>query len=199
MRTRPRWALLSLGALIVFALFTFPTWWPLVARGPTALSFLGAPDAERPLLETIQAVDPTQAAALYAAGTPTVVPEETQQMPEMELPVIVARGEFTELDALHRARGSVTLFRSGAEVIMRFEDFEVRNGPDLRVLLSTHAELSADIAVGAVEVGPLIGSQGDQNYIVPEDVDISLYKSVVLYSRAFDVVFSIASLVSEEF
>ena len=124
-------------------------------------------------------------------------------MPEMELPIILARGSFVELDAVHWARGTVTLFRSGADIILRLEDFAVRNGPDLHVVLSVNPEPRTTEEVhggaGAIEVGALIGSEGDQNYIVPENIDIDLYNSVVIYSRAFDTVFSVATLVPEEF
>lgn len=195
--------LLSLGALIVAALFLFPYWWPLVAGRPALVSFPGVSDEERAALETVQAIDPTEAAAVYIAGTPTTVPEDMQAMPDMELPIILARGEFQELDALHWATGTVTLFRSGSEVIIVFENFSARNGPDLYVLLSVHAEprTSAEVhqGAGAVEVGPLVGSVGAQSYTVPESVDIALYNSVVIYSRAFDTIFSVAPLTPEEF
>jgi hypothetical protein len=204
LRTRPRWFLLGLGALIVLALFAFPTWWPLIARTQVQDPFPGVPAEEHALLETMQAVDPTQAAATYLAGTPTVVPEEEQALPEMEMPIIVARGEFMELDALHWARGSVTLFKqTDGSHILRFEDFEARNGPELHVLLSVHPEprTSAQVhqGAGAIELGALSGSVGAQSYAVPGNIDLSLYNSVVLYSRAFDAVFSVANLTPEAF
>ena len=203
MRTRPRWLLLIAGALVVLALYAFPAWWPLVSDAPPDVLFPGASEAERVLLETIQAIDPTQAVAIYVAGTPTIVPEEDQVTPEMEMPIIVARGEFTALDALHWARGEVTLYRSGREMILRFENFTARNGPNLYVLLSVHPEprTAAEVnqGAGAIEVGPLQGSEGDQTYIVPETIDAGVYNSVVIFSRAFETVFSTATLTPEEF
>ncbi|MBN1286994.1 MAG: DM13 domain-containing protein [Anaerolineae bacterium] len=199
MRTRPHWLLLSLGALIVLMLFLFPMWWPLVAGRQPVILFPGVSAEEQVMLETLQAIDPTQAALTYISGTPTAVPEELQAMPELERPVILSRGVFVTIDALHWARGVVTLFKdAGGAHLLRFENFEARNGPALEVLLSIHPEPRTPAEVhqgaGAITLGQLVGSLGDQNYPVQSNVDLTLYNSVVLYSREMNVVFSTASL-----
>jgi hypothetical protein len=45
-----------------------------------------------------------------------------------------------------------------------------------------------------VDLGPLKGNIGDQNYEVPDGVDISEFGSVVIYCVPFHVFFSIATL-----
>jgi hypothetical protein len=43
-------------------------------------------------------------------------------------------------------------------------------------------------------LGPLKGNIGNQNYAIPEDVDLSQFSSVVIYCKPFHVVFSYATL-----
>ena len=45
-----------------------------------------------------------------------------------------------------------------------------------------------------VSLGPLKGNVGDQNYVVPADVDSSGYASVVVWCDRFDVPFGAADL-----
>ena len=40
----------------------------------------------------------------------------------------------------------------------------------------------------------LKGNKGNQNYALPSDIDISRYKSVVIWCRAFNIVFGYGTL-----
>jgi hypothetical protein len=108
-------------------------------------------------------------------------------------------GSFTRVDAGHVGNGTATLFRdeTGALILRLEDDFSVTNGPDLFIGLSGHpqprssAELHAD---GYLQLEPLKGSRGSQNYLLPADLDLSAYQSVVIYCRAFSVLFSTAEL-----
>ena len=51
---------------------------------------------------------------------------------------------------------------------------------------------------GAVDLGKLKGNIGNQNYVIPVDVDVNAQMSVVIYCVPFSVFFSIASLGSAE-
>ena len=50
-------------------------------------------------------------------------------------------------------------------------------------------------ALTYVDLGKLKGNIGDQNYIVPCDVDDSAFGSVVTYYVPFHVIFSVATLI----
>ena len=79
---------------------------------------------------------------------------------------------------------------------------ESTNGPDLRVVLSPHQspDSRGDVKLpGYVDLGKLKGNKGDQNYNIPDDVDIDAQGSVVIYCEPFAVVFSVATLRDEEF
>lgn len=136
--------------------------------------------------------------AMAQLGDDSVVPEAEQAMPpEMPAePTILAQGSFIDIDPIHGAVGTATIYElPDGERILRFEDFRSKNGPDLHVYLSTEAPTSTFAGLGEdqVHLGALKGNVGNQNYEIPADVDISLYKSVVIYCRPFSVVFSTAA------
>ena len=52
-------------------------------------------------------------------------------------PVKLRFGEFMDQDALHKGSGTATIYRTGdGSLLLRLENLDVTNGPDLRVLLS---------------------------------------------------------------
>lgn len=126
--------------------------------------------------------------------------EQTQNVSETmsELTAVeLNRGNFTEIDAVHKGRGEAILYQiSDGTGLLRFENFEVTNGPDLHVFLTTVADpRSEDWHNGQeLDLGALKGNIGDQNYEIPAEVDLSQYKSVIIYCVPFRVTFSTASL-----
>ncbi|MDG1188355.1 MAG: DM13 domain-containing protein [Ilumatobacter sp.] len=78
--------------------------------------------------------------------------------------------------------------------ILRFEDFETDNGPDLFAYLKP-----ADAAVFGfdgefVDLGCLKGNVGEQNYEIPVDVNLSDFATVVAWCKRFSVAFTAADL-----
>lgn len=108
----------------------------------------------------------------------------------------VARGTFSDADSFHTGSGRARVVRDGAERVLRLEDFRVTNGPDLYVYLAAHRQPRSrgDVDEGFVNLGRLKGNIGAQTYPIPADVDLARYGSVVIYCRAFHVVFSTATL-----
>ncbi len=201
---RTRWFVLVLGALVVAALFACPWWWPLVNRplvGETLPGLADLPPAERPVIERLAAEDRAFAEALITAGlaTPPVVPEAEQAMPVMQGPVLYATGEFTAIDAVRWARGTVAVYQQAdGSWVVRLEDFQVRNGPQLHLFLSMHPEprTPEDVREGGLGLdwGPLKGAVGSQNYHLPREFDMSEVGSVVIFSVTYQEVFSSAQL-----
>lgn len=120
-------------------------------------------------------------------------PEMDEAMPEGKTQVLLS-GEIKGV--AHRGSGKVyVLSLSSGERILRFEDLDILNGPDLRVLLSPNPNVESSADLGEyIEVGKLKGNIGTQNYILPEDLDISAYNAVVIYCDPFHVVFNAANL-----
>jgi len=112
----------------------------------------------------------------------------------------VARGTFAGADDFHKGEGTATVYRVGGDLALRLEAFKVTNGPDLRVILTKHAapRTRADVMQGYLELGRLKGNIGSQNYPLPKDTSLTVYRSVVIYCRPFHVVFATAPLRTAE-
>jgi hypothetical protein len=115
-------------------------------------------------------------------------------------PVELLSGSFVDADAAHRGSGSATIFElDDGSRVLRLEEFEVTNGPDLHVLLVPIGEtVDRDLvaAVGYEDLGKLKGNVGNQNYAVPSGFDPDGAWTVVIYCEPFHVVFSTAQLSS---
>jgi len=92
----------------------------------------------------------------------------------------------------HEVSGKALIIESEGEKVLRFEDFETINGPDLRIYLA--ADLEAN---DFVDLGEIKATKGDVNYDIPEGTDLSKYKYVLVWCRAFSVLFSYSELPTE--
>lgn len=132
-----------------------------------------------------------------ATATPEPVMEETATPePTVAAPVAVRQGQFRDADNFHRGSGAATLYQlPDGNHILRFEEFEVTNGPDLHVLLVSNPNpTSSDDKGEYVDLGALKGNVGSQNYDIPAGTDLSQYQSVIIYCVPFRVVFAVATL-----
>jgi len=113
-------------------------------------------------------------------------------------PVALRSGQFGTIDAIHKGEGTAAVYRQpDGQLILRLDPFNVTNGPDLYVYLSTDPAPTNSAQLhqgGALEVARLKGNVGSQNYDLPADVDLSRFRSVVIYCKQFSVVFSSAEL-----
>ncbi len=112
----------------------------------------------------------------------------------------LAKGRFRDADSVHKGEGVATIFAtaSGASVL-RFTEFSGTNGPDLKVWLVKAASVQNSDDVKASEwlsLGSLKGNKGDQNYVIPDGVDIADYPSVVIWCKQFGVLFAAADMVA---
>ncbi len=108
-----------------------------------------------------------------------------------------AEGRFMSLE--HETHGkAIVLETADGERFLRFEDFETSNGPDLLVYLSAKAPAGPDDWHGYdadfIDLGPLKGNVGNQNYEIPDDVDLEKYSTAVVWCRRFEVGFAAADL-----
>ena len=107
----------------------------------------------------------------------------------------VSMGSFVGADDFHQGEGIATIYQLGDERVLRFEEFNVTNGPDLHVILSTNPNPTGQDDIGDyIDLGAIKGNVGNQNYEIPADVDLSQYNSIVIYCVPFHVVFATATL-----
>ena len=121
----------------------------------------------------------------------TTVSESMQDMiskiPSTSHSIVFSKqGEFVGLD--HDAKGKAEIISVGNISFLRFENFQVTNGPDLHVYMTINGNVTTGI-----DLGKLKGSIGDQNYEL-DRVDTKIYDTVVIYSQPFHVYFAKAKL-----
>lgn len=113
-------------------------------------------------------------------------------------PVALVTGSVMGADSFHRGTGTATIYQlADGSRILRLEDLDVTNGPDLHVLLSPVADPQSRDEVtseGYIDLGGLKGNRGSQNYDIPDDFVIGDELSVVIYCVPFHVIFSTATL-----
>ena len=137
-----------------------------------------------------------EAEEMMEAAAQAEDPVEEPMMEAMEEPEVVAllTGEFEDGDPFHTGEGTATVYRlADGRHVVRFENFRVRNGPDLRVILTPIGREDV-LADGYIELGELKGNVGNQNYFFPEGIDPGDYAAVIIYCWPFRVVFAEAVL-----
>jgi hypothetical protein len=93
-------------------------------------------------------------------------------------------------DGFHMASGQVKVLQvSDGTQVLRFENLDVTNGPDLYVYLATDTT-----AKDFVSLGRLKGNMGNQNYPIPENTDIEKYNTVLIWCQAFSTLFGSSKL-----
>jgi hypothetical protein len=169
----------------------------LVAVGGPAAWYLGSPLFIRTaLVEAAPSIAPASMDPIESSApsppTPSDPVQTAQPTEPPATPVPPRTGSFTGADDFHFGRGAATLIETApGSWIVRFEDFSVRNGPDLFVYLSPDAK---GYAKGAVELGRLKATDGAFNTRVPPGTDVAELNSVVIWCKQFAVQFAVAPL-----
>lgn len=112
--------------------------------------------------------------------------------PGTEGPAGAKTGAFVGADEFHFGSGTAHLLETAPGTwTVRFEDFSVRNGPDLYVYLSPDPDGYVD---GAIELGTLKATDGSFNTDVPAGTNVAEMRSVVIWCKQFAVQFAAATL-----
>lgn len=111
----------------------------------------------------------------------------------------LASGQFHS--GAHETKGMATVFQLGdGKKTLRLSNFETSNGPDVHVYLVAAEDAKDNDAVKQAEVidlASLKGNIGDQNYELPDKVDLAKYRSVTIWCKRFSVNFGTAPLKNE--
>lgn len=185
-----------IGLVIVLGIIAAAGWWffsPAIidtrVNEPSPITV--AESGPAPVVETSQAV--AQPAEIQSQpATEAVVSTTAEQLLMM--------GSFYNL--LYKGSGEVVVYQlADNSRILRLQDFSVDNGPDLYVYLvpvdPVPATSGAEIA-GYYNLGSLKGNVGNQNYEIPNELDLSQFKSVVIWCEAFAVPFAAAPLAIQQ-
>ena len=124
---------------------------------------------------------------------PTTASQPTATVPAA--PVLLSEGDFYGVDDFHQGSGEALIYQTPEGYFLRLERFEVTNGPQLHVILGVDDNPYNHATLGDyLDLGPLKGNIGDQNYVIPTGTDLSAYGSVVIYCVPFRAIFAIAPI-----
>jgi hypothetical protein len=107
----------------------------------------------------------------------------------------LSNAPFRSHEHATEGRARVIRLRDGRRFV-RFEAFRTSNGPLLKVYLSAAPPSGPGGAFDDrfVDLGGLKGNIGDQNYAIPREVDLSSFRSVVVWCKRFGVPFAAAAV-----
>jgi hypothetical protein len=140
-------------------------------------------------------VDQTVNEAAPSVSAPAPSAEPRSSAPAAPL----ATGTFISHE--HRTTGTLSVIDlGGGRRVLRIEDLDTSNGPDLRVWI-TNAEVKDGKDGWGVfddgehtELGHLKGNKGSQNYDIPASVNLADFRSVTIWCARFHVSFGAATL-----
>ena len=159
---------------------------PAAAEEPAADAAAPTP-AEEPAAAPAEPADEAPTAEEQPAAAEEPAEEEPQPPPSG--PVLLGAGQFVGL-AGHDGTGDAGLFQNpDGSLVLRFENFDIENGPDLEVYLVPGAD-QVSLPDGSIHLGALKGNIGDQNYELPPGTELppGSYTALV-WCEAFSVEF----------
>jgi hypothetical protein len=162
--------------------------WPVLGAYVVTAAVIGGYLSMSVFMDNVVNEQVAVAAPLPAAGSQSAdgEPSEPQN-------VLLRSGRFESVR--HSATGkaqAIELAEGGR--VLTLTDFDVDNGPDLRVYLVAGPATAEEEVDDLVELGGLKGNRGNQQYEIPGDVDVNRYSTVVIWCRAFSVLFARAPL-----
>ncbi len=122
---------------------------------------------------------------------PIMKKDDSMMEETMEVVPMSYAGTFIGVgDGIHDAQGDAyTIPLEDGSNVLRLENFQSTNGPDLFVYLATD-----DKASEFINLGDLKANKGNQNYEIPDDVDLEKYNKVLIWCKSFAVLFGSAKL-----
>ena len=114
--------------------------------------------------------------------------------PSAALPVF--SGAFHDVDAM--ASGTVALFHHpDGSFVVTFEDFTIDSAAHTDVIFVMNADVTKDADIDKtafVDLGPLTGTRGMQDYVVPASADAMAFHTIVLWDTAMQHALAAAPL-----
>ena len=111
-------------------------------------------------------------------------------------PRVLASGSFHQV--AHKGSGTATICElPDGRRVLRLLDFSTSDHPDLVVLLISAPDAPENETVKraeSVSLGPLRAAEGNQEYAVPDGVDLDRFHAVTIWNRKYHVNFTTAPL-----
>jgi hypothetical protein len=172
-------------AALAIGIWSRPFRWPVIGAYVVTAIVVGA------YLGRSVFMDKTVNEQVAIAAPAPVAPAGEE--PAEPMNILLGSGSFEPVR--HAAQGTaqaIELAQGGRVVTLT--NFDVDNGPDLRVYLVAGPARSEGDVDNFVDLGGLKGNRGNQQYEVPAETDLGRYSTVVIWCRAFSVLFARAPL-----
>jgi hypothetical protein len=115
-------------------------------------------------------------------------------------PLVLKEGNFHKV--AHETTGLAAIYQlPDGKKLLRFSNFETSNGPNVHIYLVAADDATDNETVknaGFVNLGPIKGTKGDQNYELPADLDLNKYGAVTVWCERFGVNFGTAPLATKK-
>jgi len=109
---------------------------------------------------------------------------------------VIAYGSFHQV--AHKGRGRAIIYElPGRKRLLALTEFATAASPDLQVLLISAPDALENESVESTErilLGDLLTAEGDQTYLLPDDVDLTVYRAVTIWNKKYRVNFTTAPL-----
>lgn len=187
-RRRVLIALAAMAAVLLVGGFVLFQPWRLLTRSTVDEALPVAATTSVDGATTDQGATPTE-----ETPTPTAAQPTPSAPPAID---VLAEGRF--IDAEHPTSGTARVIQlADGSRYLRLEGFSTSDGPDVDVWLT-------DQPAGGdwhryddgfhASLGDLKGTDGNQNYPIPDGVDLSRLRSVAIWCDRFDVAFGTAPI-----
>jgi len=112
-----------------------------------------------------------------------------------EMPQQLLSGHFKGY--AHETHGTAAIYDINGKRVLRLTNFKTSNGPDVHVYLVAAPDATDDDTVKNtpfVDLGIMKGNVGDQNYDVPQSLDLGKYRAATIWCKRFAINFGTAPL-----
>jgi len=130
-------------------------------------------------LSVIATLSATVAIPAYGAEVTPAVATQAQNI----------SGDFVKKK--YNIKGDWQILQQNGQTILRLsDDFKTKNGPDLKIFLSPQSvkTVNGQIATqGSVLISALNSNKGTQDYVIPSNLNLADFQSVLIHCEAFSV------------
>lgn len=99
-----------------------------------------------------------------------------------------------------KSSGEWSIYTAGGKTFVKLSsDFKTRKAPDLKIFLSPRAASDTNgknATDGSVLIARLSSNAGEQIYEIPESIDVTAFKSILIHCEQYSKLWSAADLAS---
>ena len=109
---------------------------------------------------------------------------------------VLASGQFTTVEQEKPTAGTARIVEANGQRYLEFDAaFTTANGPDVEVVFHRDNVVPVNLdEADYVTLAPLQSFDGAQRYVIPADMDLSVFNSVAIWCAEFNVTFGYAAL-----